>query len=318
MPDLLDMTEAEARMRLTGLNMGLKITTTTQSHDTVPKGYVISVTPSKDTVLWKGATVTLCISEGKDIRTAIMPNLIQGAATFKAAAEAEMNHRGFTNVKWVPVESNQPEGKILSQSVPYDREVDVNTPITIEYAVKPQSLAKMPALVGLDLETAKARMNMLGFIYVKWMPVDDTAPAGTILRQSEADGNMVGTATEITVEYSNGMLLEYTFENLPVSVDGYKITIWHANKAILVDQDIQPGQNSYTMILRRGEQYTVWTTAHGQYRELGTYTVPLTDEPEEPEPTDPVEPTDPTEPEGTEPQPSEPQQPEMDQGNDGE
>ena len=329
MPDLMDMTEVEARARLTGLNMGLKIVTRTQTHETVAKGYVFSVIPSQGTQLRKGDTVTIYISEGRDVRTAIMPNLIQGGANTKAAAEAEMRHRGFTNVKWVPVESNQPEGKILSQSVPADETVDVNAPIIIEYAVKPQSLSKMPALVGLNLETAKMRMDMLGFTHVKWVEVDDIAQAGTVLRQSEQDGEMVGTATEITVEYSNGMLVKYTFENLPVSVDGYTITIWHAGKPLLVDQAIQPGETSYTMVLRRGERYTVWTTAYGQYKELRTYTVPLTDAPEEPEPTDPVEPTDPTEPiaptdptqpsqpEGTEPQPSEPQQPEMDQGNDG-
>ena len=83
------------------------------------------------------------------------------------------------------------------------------------------------------------------------------------------------------------------------------IAIWHNREPFIVDIDIEPGQTTYTIQLRRGETYTIWTTAYtGNYQEYKTFTVPLTDEPEEPAPA--------------EPQPSEPQQPEMDQGNDGE
>ena len=297
MPQLEDMTLAEATIYLNGLNMGLKIEKAYQNHDTVPEGRIISVTPAAGTVLWKGATVTLLISEGKEIHTAVMPDLIQGAATFKSAAEVEMNLRGFTNVTWVPVESNQPEGKILSQSVPAKKEVDLNTPITIEYAVKPAKISRMPDLVtggSYEVGRAKELMDLLGFTNVKWVEIDSTAPAGMVISQSEQAGNMVSVSKEIIVEYSNGRLVNYTIEGLPDRTQAYTITILHNGVAILVDQEIQPGQTTYTLELIRGETYTVYL----DYRPYTTFTAPQTDivEPEEP-----VEPTpEPTEPEDTE------------------
>ena len=305
MPDLLDRAEAEAKMYLNGLGMGLKIETKKQNHDTIPKGYVIGTTPTAGTTLWKNATVTLYISEGKEIQTAFMPDLINGAAKYKDAAQREMTLRGFTNFKFIPVESNQPEGKILSQSVPYDSEVDVNTLITIEYAVSPANVSTMQNLVNMQLDAAKKLMNALGFTNVRWLEVDSAAPKGTVLTQSEESGNRISASTEIIVEYSNGMLVEYTIESLPNVMGTYMIAIWHNGELIEWDREIEPGQTTYTMQLRRGETYTIWTTAYtGNYQEYKTFTVPLTDEPEEPSPS--------------EPQPSEPQQPEMDQGNDGE
>lgn len=318
MPDLSDMTETEARMYLNGLHMNLKINVVEQQHDLVTKGNIISTTPEADTTLWEGATVTLYISSGKEILTAEMPNLLQGGAIYKNMAEATMNQRGFTNVRWVPVDSTLPAGRIISQSVPAGKVVDLNTLIVIEYASgkMPTVFAKMPNLVGMSLSNAQFTMDLLQFTNVLWVPVDSSLPEGTILSQSEEVGVQVDIHKQIVVEYSNAAIIHYTIEGLPARAKAYLLTVTYTDQNgqvhyILLDHQIQPGQTSVTVqISGVGQQKYALFIDGAYYRSI---TVDFgNDAPEETEPIEPTEPMDPTEPTMPVP-PTEPEQTEQEE-----
>lgn len=321
MPDLSGMTETEARIYLTGLNMRLHIQVEEQQHDLVPKGEVINTTPAKDKTLWEGATVTLYISSGKEIFTAEMPNLLQGGATYKEMAQATMEQRGFTNVRWVPVDSTLPSGRIISQSVPAGEIVDLNTLIVIEYASgkMPTVFAKMPNLIGKSLSEAQFTMDLLQFTNVRWMPVDSAEPMGTILGQSETVGEQVDINKEIIIEYSNASIIRYTVTGLPARAKAYLLTMAYTDAQgqihyILLDHRVEPGQTSITVeISGKGVQKYVLYIDGAYYK---TISVDFGGEPEETEPVqpDPTEPTEPVEPEVTEPtEPGQTEQEETDQ-----
>ena len=227
-----------------------------------------------------------------------------------------MRRLEFTNVTWVPIESNQPEGKILSQSVPAKTEVDVNTPITIEYAVKPQQQAKMPSLVGMQLQAAKNMMDLLGFANVRWVEVEHSAPAGTVVSQSVEKNSMIGMLQEIVVEYSNGLYVEpvtkpVTIAGLPFGETEQNVTIMKVTQAgqfeLVMEVTLAVGQTSITVELTdiSVQKYEIWLDG----RRVQTITVDFGTDPVEPEP--PVEPEVPAEP-------TEPEQPETDQVEDGE
>ena len=304
MPDLANLSEAEAKIRLSGLNLGLKVTVEEQAHDTVTNGNVISTAPAAGTSLWKGATVTLYVSTGKEIHTAVMPNLLQGGATYKAAAEEEMNLRGFTNVRWVPVDSYLASGRIISQSVPAGETVDLNSLIVIEYASgkAPTVFAKMPNLLGMELSNAQFTMDLLQFTNVQWLPVDSSAPAGTVLSQSETEGQQVDIHKQIIIEYSNGAIIPVTIEGLPNRTKPYLLTVMHDGQIILLDQQIEPGQTSFTMELAGQGQQKYALYIDGAYYK--TVTVDFGNE---------EVPTEPIQPEVTVPEDQE----EMDQQEDG-
>ena len=319
MPDLSGMTETEARIYLSGLHMNLKVEVEEQQHDTVPKGEVISTTPAAKTTLWEGATVTLYMSAGKQILTARMPNLLQGGAAYKDMAQATMEQRGFTNVRWVPVDSTLPAGRIISQSVPANEEVDVNTLIVIEYASgkAPTVFAKMPNLVGMDLNNAQFMMDLLQFTNVQWVPVDSAEPFGTVLTQSELADEQVDINHQIVIEYSNAAIIRYTITGLPARARTYLLTMTYTDaqgqtQYILVDQEIQPGETSFTVELSGEGQQKYMLYIDGAY--FKTITVDFgTDEPEQPVQSEPTEPVDPTQPT----QPEQPEQEETDQVEDG-
>ena len=279
MPDLADMSETEARMYLNGLNMGLKIERQEQSHETVAEGCVIRTTPEADTQLWPGATVTLYISAGKEIQTARMPNLLQGGASYLDAAKTQMELLGFTNVRWVPVDSTLPAGRIIGQSVPAGEMADLNALIVIEYASgkAPTVYAIMPDLLtggGMHLDMAEMYMEMLGFKQVQWVEVDSSAAAGTVLSQSEAAGAQVDVNQQIVITYSNGMLVTYLIDGLESKDYVQYLTLTYTTESggtEFIHLQLQPGQTSYAVELRKGQKYELYVDG----QRVRAFTVPL-------------------------------------------
>ena len=134
MPNVVGKTYVEAATLLQSLNLGLKVEVEQEYSDTVEVDVVMSSSIAEGTVLHKGQKVVLTISLGKETIMATMPNLMRGEGVSKENAERMMNSRGFTSVTWVPVDSFLPKGVVVSQSVEADTNIDITTPIVIEYS----------------------------------------------------------------------------------------------------------------------------------------------------------------------------------------
>ena len=98
---------------------------------TVEVGYVISTDPAEGGVLPDNEKITLVVSIGKE--TGTMPDLLSKNPTL-TNAKAKMAEYHFTNVQYVPVNSELPAGTVLSQSVSAGSVVALDSRIVITYS----------------------------------------------------------------------------------------------------------------------------------------------------------------------------------------
>ncbi len=132
MPDLEGQKLDAAQKLLDGLEVDLEIKLKPVFNSTVPADCIISTDPAEGTKLLDGQIVTLTVSKGT--KKAIMPDLSKYPLWNKNGAEGQLENLGFENVEWIPVNSQLPAGRIISQSVPAGKEIEVNAYILVEYS----------------------------------------------------------------------------------------------------------------------------------------------------------------------------------------
>ncbi len=134
MPEVEGQTFEAAKTILDDLGLDIYVKRVEDYSSTVASGKVITCDPAVGTKLTDGMTVTLTVSLGPKSVKAEMPDLLKNTGWDKETAEGMLTRRGFTNVKWVPVDSLLKEGRIVSQSIPAGEMIDVTTLIVVEYS----------------------------------------------------------------------------------------------------------------------------------------------------------------------------------------
>lgn len=97
-PDVVGLTEAEAVSNLE--QKGFVVTKTTSADDYIQKGSVISQSPEGNTKAFSGATISICISTGKEVTKVAVPNLV-GASEDEAMSLLVENGLALGNVTHV-------------------------------------------------------------------------------------------------------------------------------------------------------------------------------------------------------------------------
>ncbi len=134
MPEVEGQTFEGAKQILDDLGLDIYVKRAEDYSSTVPTGKIIRCDPVAGTKLTGGMTVTLTVSLGAKSVKAEMPDLLKNTGWDKETAEGILERRGFTNVKWEPVDSLLKEGRIVSQSIPAGEVIDVTTLIVVEYS----------------------------------------------------------------------------------------------------------------------------------------------------------------------------------------
>ena len=129
MINLVGRTQAYAKQWLDDQGLNLTVKVTEEYSNTVAAGNVISTDPAEGATLAEDERVTLVISLGKE--TDIMPNLVGSTL---ATAQNRMSRTKFSNVQWVPQNSTEPAGTILSQDPSVGTEVALDARIVITYS----------------------------------------------------------------------------------------------------------------------------------------------------------------------------------------
>jgi eukaryotic-like serine/threonine-protein kinase len=164
--------------------------------DNVPKGEVISLSPSGRAL--PGATITLTISQGpKMINVPQIP-----ASDTVAQAEAALRAAGLTAtpaIKKIGVASNPVIGTVAGTDPPAGTSQPENKPVTLEEVA---GLA-LPNLVGQNINNVQqwASQNQLT---VQPTQVSNSQPQGTIVAQSPSPGTPVTSGQTVSVSVSNG------------------------------------------------------------------------------------------------------------------
>ena len=118
-------------------------------------------------------------------------------------AYAQLTALGFLDVYPKEVESNEPAGTVLGQSVEADTMTYITTPIELEVSKGPKTV-RMPDLFGKTYEEAYQLLTGLDFTVVTREDVENDAPAGQVIDQSVEKGTDVPVFTEIVLQVSKG------------------------------------------------------------------------------------------------------------------
>ncbi len=133
-PSVLGYTETEARNALA--EKGFSVTVSEGFSDTVEEGKVISQTPSGGSSAKKGASVTIVISSGKEVKKVSVPNVVD-----KSQDEAVnmLTEAGLTVTSTsTDYSDNIEQGHVISQSVVGGQSVDEGTNVSLVISLGPK------------------------------------------------------------------------------------------------------------------------------------------------------------------------------------
>lgn len=161
MPVTAGMTEAEAKVLLKNMDLNLSIQIQPKSSDTVPKGQVITSSPSAGSPIKKGYSVILYVSSGKEIVPVTIPNFVtMTEENAKSLAET----LGLTVTASTSEYSDEPIGTVIGQSIPVGGEAKTGDKITFTISKGPENTEiAIPNVIGANLNAAKKELESAGF-----------------------------------------------------------------------------------------------------------------------------------------------------------
>nr|WP_297171729.1 Stk1 family PASTA domain-containing Ser/Thr kinase [uncultured Agathobaculum sp.] len=113
---------------------GIQYVTQEEFSEEVEAGHVIRTEPGAGAELQPGASITIYVSRGREIRTTTVPRLY---GMTQNGAEQALNERGLSLGSVTPVTNSAPVGTVVWQSTDPDTEVDEGTVINIQISNGP-------------------------------------------------------------------------------------------------------------------------------------------------------------------------------------
>ena len=199
---------AESEMKDLIEILGLQVTYAEIASKEEQKGIVLASTPYPGVELKEGDKVIFSVGSGKQVEEVLMPGLVGYS---RDEAIQELTLLGFPLPTVIVVESLEPEGTVIHQSVNMGTSIMNDTVIELEIAGVPEqedgpTSVMMPTLVGKDLESAKAILAEKGFPEPVINEVyHSTHAAGIVANQSPStSAGIVSTETVVVLEVSKG------------------------------------------------------------------------------------------------------------------
>ncbi|MBU4174915.1 MAG: Stk1 family PASTA domain-containing Ser/Thr kinase [Actinobacteria bacterium] len=191
-PNLSGISQSEAEAALK--SVGLELQGVSQQYSQgAEKGIVISQSPSADTQVSKGSSVSIVVSKGPELVT--VPEVV---GLDQSNATQRLESAGFqVNAEESP-SSTETAGTVLSQSPEGGSQVPKGSAVTIEVATKPDT-ATVPDVIG-DLES-DARQTIIDAGFEPVITYESTTPAnvGRVLGQSPVKGTEAEKGSQVTI-----------------------------------------------------------------------------------------------------------------------
>jgi beta-lactam-binding protein with PASTA domain len=196
LPNLVGLSSEEAQQTLQNLGLTSKIYPSIVAD--APVNTVTSQSPRAGFVVREGRSISV---EVNTPTTVAVPSLV---ASTEAQARNVLQQLALELGTVTYEFSNDiPEGQVLSQNPPPGTEVSVQSTVSVAVS-RGSNIPKvsMPDVRGQNIETAKSRLQGMGFT-VDTIPSSVTNDAGqTVTQQSPAGGSSVTTSTRVTLGYS--------------------------------------------------------------------------------------------------------------------
>lgn len=203
------LSQAESELREAGFEIG---TVTEVFNADVESGTVISTSPAAGQKAAQGSTVNISVSKGNESVT--VPDLSN--MTPDAALKA-LSNLGLVGQQGDSVYSDKVgEGKVATQDVPSGSPLDRGRTVVFHLSKGVESVS-IPNVVGYTKANAETALVNAGFA-ASFRYMDDDAPEGEVLYQSETGSAARGTTITLTI--SNGPAPEPEPEPEPDPDDG--------------------------------------------------------------------------------------------------
>ncbi len=207
MPDVEDWEQAQAEKALNNLEMGLKISVQKEYHDTIVSGNVIRTEPAAEADLVEGQTVTIVISKGVEMKTAMMPDVVGDK---QQTAEKILNDQSLKLEIVIEqvYDSVVAQGDIVRTEPVGGEELKTGQKVTL-FVSKGPHLEKIRNLVGLSINSAVSLLKDDGFENYEILSVvskeeRDTVVAMKIGEKDIAAGEDLDVNSLIVLHVSKG------------------------------------------------------------------------------------------------------------------
>ena len=169
----------------------------------IREGLVIRAEPAQtDKPLEEGDTILVFVSLGREVRTALVPDGLEGRLYTDAVTVLRNN--GFENVDSQPEPGLEEKGIVTRLSVESGSELDMTAEIIVYYSTGELTVS-MPNVIGLTRAQAEATLEDKGFKKVSFQEeYHDSVAAGKVIRSNIVEGDRVDVSTSIILTLSLG------------------------------------------------------------------------------------------------------------------
>lgn len=199
-PELLGETYSEyLAQELDDFNLQLR---PQQYSSDYAKGVIMHQEPEGGTEVKKGADIWIVISMGAEPEEKIMDDYI---GFRQEEVKSALTGQGFQPLFSPEPSDTYPEGVIIRTDPVSGTPLEEGQSIKIYVSSGPDIVkAEMLYVVGKDKDHAVELLNAKGFKTVRTITVENDAPAGQVVSQSETAGEQIDVTTEIFLEISEG------------------------------------------------------------------------------------------------------------------
>ena len=200
MPKLEGQSTENANIILKHLKINLVVLTEEEYSDTIPAGHVIRTDPEQGSELKNDQFVTVYISQGKELKTAVVPN-VKGASQSNAKASVEA--RGFSFKSDEDYSSTVAAGYVISQSPEAGTEAQEGSTVTVVISKGKQTVT-VPNVTGGTEENARDALERAKLKVTVNSEYNAFVPAGRVVYQSPEPNAEAMPGSTVTLTVSLG------------------------------------------------------------------------------------------------------------------
>lgn len=265
MPDLSKKSVDEAKKWLNDQKMDLDVEVKEEEDLEVEEGTILRTAPAAGEKVKTGDTVTIYVAKG--MKSEYMPSLAGLTEEKAAEAIAELKKDLKLTLEFVEEYDKSVElGKVIRTEPAYNE--PVRTGDTVKIYISAAKKAKMPNVVGKDIQAALDLLEYAGFTNVKYDTyVESSKAKDTVLTQSHEKDTEVALDEEIVLELSKGGVeatKNHTFKLVEGMDAAYKVKIVDktAGKTVF-DGTVDAGKADVTVQLTGSGKHTYEITIDG-------------------------------------------------------
>ena len=204
-PDLVGMTEEEAKEALSKKNLGYHVSGR-ETSDKYDSGVIIRQETDAKTKVDKNTQINVVVSSGKEEKTVLIPNVV---GMSEDEAQKMLDDAKLVVDSTAVYDSSVEEGKVISTDPASGVEVKEGTKVTMTVSMGAEK-ATVPNLVDLSQEDAEAALAAAGLVGSASEEYSDKYDAGIVMSQKTKADKKVDAGTTVEYVVSKGPKVEMT------------------------------------------------------------------------------------------------------------